>query len=290
VKESAAARSGHAPHIRVLQGSEPPDFCAMWGDALEIHAAGRSDGLPDPAWGQAPHLFQIKGHRDFPGSTRACEVHALASSLFSGDVYVLVTEEPPRVFCWEGRGSSAEERAVGAAFAARMLSAVRSNHERVELVSEGGESDTFWLSLGGKADYAREAPGEGPAAPAAFAVSREPRLYAVSDASGAVKVEEVHCFAQGDLDEDAVFILDARSAVFLWEGKRASKGEHAALATLADEFVASAVAAGRLAAGVPVVYVKSGFEPPGFTAMFAGWDHSLVKPFVDPETGETLAK
>jgi hypothetical protein len=100
VNEAAASRGGHAPQIRVRQGSEPPDFCAIWGDKMEVHAAGRSDGLPDPAWARAPHLFQIKGHKDFLGSTRACEVRALASSLFSGDVYVLVTEEPHWVFLW----------------------------------------------------------------------------------------------------------------------------------------------------------------------------------------------
>ena len=186
----------------------------------------------------------------------------------------------------EGSGSSLEERNVGNAFAARMHAALRGKHKVVELLSEGKETDTFWLSLGASKPedraYAREVPGEGPDAPAAFAVSREPRLYAISDASGTLRVEEVHNFAQGDLAEDTVFILDARTAVFCWEGAHASQGEHGALAGLADEFVHSAVAAGKLAAGVPVVFVRSGAEPPAFTAMFAGWDRALVKRFVDP--------
>ena len=78
---------------------------------------------------------------------------------------------------------------MGNAFAARMHAALHGKHKVVELLSEGKETETFWLSLGaGKPEdraYAREAPGEVPDAPAAFAVSREPRLYAVSDAGGA---------------------------------------------------------------------------------------------------------
>ncbi len=172
---------------------------------------------------------------------------------------------------------------MGSAFAVRMHAALRGKHKAVEHVAEGKETETFWLSLGGKTDYAREDPSEaGPAAPAAFSVTREARLYAISDASGSIKVEEVHNFSQADLSENEVFILDARTAVFLWEGAHASKGEHAALAALADEYVSSAVASGRLCPGVPVALCKSGVEPPGFTAMFPGWDWELVKIFADP--------
>ena len=161
-----------------------------------------------------------------------------------------------------------------------MLAALPSKHKVVELMSEGAEKPTFWGSLGGQMAYASEDPGAaGGGAPAAFTLSREPRLFAASDASGALRVEEVHFFAQGDLCEDDVFVLDARTAVFVWEGSRCSKGEHGALAALADEYVASAIGAGRLAPGVPVVFVKSGAEPPGFKAQFAGWDAAAVKPW-----------
>ncbi len=60
---------------------------------------------------------------------------------------------------------------------------------------------------------AAEYPSESVAAPA----PEPPRLFQVSDISGAVRVEEVENFAQEDLIDDDCMLLDTYNQVRAWQ-------------------------------------------------------------------------
>ena len=74
-------------------------------------------------------------------------------------------------------------------------------------ITEGGEPDVFWTTLGGKADYPAFAPGSPPP-------PRSPRLFEISDKTGVVAMAEVAEYTQGDLANDDVFILDVAAVRF----------------------------------------------------------------------------
>ena len=61
----------------------------------------------------------------------------------------------------------------------------------------------FWKALGGKADYPKMRPGE-PAPP-------DPRLFQLSNATGALDVDEIFDFSQEDLIDEDVMLLRAES-------------------------------------------------------------------------------
>lgn len=52
-----------------------------------------------------------------------------------------------------------------------------------------------------------------------------PRLFQVSNATGALKVDEVFDFHQDDLIEEDVMLLDSYGEIFVWVGKLAHPEE-----------------------------------------------------------------
>jgi len=269
--DEAAARAGggggRVQQVRVMQGSEPVAFCAAFGGGLLVHAGGKA-GAHAGGRAAAPHLYHIKGLA--PGDVRAVEVEARAASLNSGDAFVLVPAGGAGgATLWFGGGADKEEHAGARRFAARL-----AGGGAVTEVAEGAEPEGFWDALGGRAEYARAVP--------ILPADRAARLFEASDASGALRVEEVPHFGQADLLDDSVCLLDAGSELFAWVGRRASDGERAAALGLAARYAAAAAAAGALHADVPVTRVESGAEPAAFTALFAGWDAEAAAEREDP--------
>jgi hypothetical protein len=254
-----AKQEGRTAHqMRVVQGSEPPAFATAFGGMLVIHQGERSATAAAAA---APRLFHIKGVS--PANVRAVQVAAKATSLNSGDAFVLLSGKGDE-WCWLGTGCSAEERAAALKLAARLASA-----GKVAEVAEGAEPAGFWELLGGKAAYAKSVP--------ALPEGRAARLFEVSDQGGSgLRVDEVLSFSQADLLPDSVCVLDVASVVFVWIGKEASALERSGAMGVANKYVAAAAKAGRLDANVPIAVVEAGAEPAEFTANFAGWDASAV--------------
>ena len=73
---------------------------------------------------------------------------------------------------------------------------------RKTVVAEGEEPDTFWEALGGKGEYQSE-PASSPE-PAAH----EPQLLLFSEAAPD-GLEDLPGYSQDDLDDEAIFLLDA---------------------------------------------------------------------------------
>lgn len=74
------------------------------------------------------------------------KVMPVARSLNSSDVFVVHASNA--CYIWVGKGSIGDEREI-----AREVARAIGKSEDTDLVMEGRESDKFWATLGGKADY-----------------------------------------------------------------------------------------------------------------------------------------
>ena len=124
-------------------------------------------------------LFHVRGTDDV--NTRAVQVASDASALNSGDCFVLALDGgkissldgKSRVFAWNGRGSSGDERSCAEVIASSVVApALGLAPSEVEVVDEGSEPETFWAQIGGKKPYAEFAEG--------YQTPQEPRLFQVS--------------------------------------------------------------------------------------------------------------
>jgi advillin len=262
---------GSPIQVRVIQGKEPAHFRALFKGQMIVHAGGNASGFSnvddqDSYDTDGVSLYHIKGTSTL--NTAASQVDEVATSLNSGDVFVLVT--PKVVYQWQGSGSSPEEQQIGGSIAD-----ILKKHRSSEVIKEGEESDAFWGFLGGKSAYAKDKVG--------FECPHEPRLFHCSNTHGYFNAQEIYNFAQDDLNVDDVFLLDTYTSLFIWIGSSANETEKREVLKLADEYLAAAKSDGRVD-GTTVVTVQCGNEPPMFTSNFLSWDKSFFEKneFIDP--------
>ena len=242
---------GQPVQVRVVQGREPPHFMALFGGRLVVHTG--SGGAPSSS---GPRLLQVRGAAQ--GGTRAVQVPCAASSLNSGDCFVL--QEGVRASVWCGRGATGDERESAKKLAGELCA-------EPSVMYEGQEPAGFWSTLGGRAPYAGERP------PSSDQPPHPPRLFHCSDAGGRFSVAEVASFEQADLVPQDVMLLDAWDAVFVWIGAESNATERRLAERTALEYLRTDPA-GR-GTDTPIVTVHQGAEPPTFTGFFGPWSEDL---------------
>lgn len=249
--------NGEPVQVRVTMGREPRHFMAIFKGKLVIFEGGTSrKGSSEP---EPPvRLFQVHGTDQF--NTKTIEVPALATSLNSGDVFLLKSQTG--MYLWCGKGSSGDERAM----AKEVSSAISQNSPRgsEEIIAEGQEPIEFWELLGGKAPYASDKRLQ------QVVLDHKPRLFECSNKTGRFIVTEVTHFIQDDLSEDDVMLLDTWDQVFIWVGKDANEEERKEALTTSQEYLQTHP--GDRDPHTPIVLIKQGFEPPTFTGWFTAWD------------------
>ena len=268
---------GRASQIRVPQGKEPAHFRTLFKGKMVIHEGGRASGFSnstetDTYDTDGVGLFHIKGTTDL--NTYAVQVEEKATSLNSADCFVLMT--PTTAFAWNGRGSNEDEKLVCEATANKLAGDYQGTGGRtVTVIDEGSEPEEFWTTLGGKTDYLEMPPGEDQ--------PRDPRLFWASTETGCFRVEEIDDYAQDDLIDDDVMILDTYTQIFIWIGSNATEEEKREAQLAAIKYI-DAADDGRSSSEIPIIQVKSGEEPIMFTNQFHGWDANLAErqKFADP--------
>ncbi|XP_072009940.1 villin-like protein isoform X2 [Engystomops pustulosus] len=239
--------------IRVTMGKEPKHFQAIFKGKMIIYEGGTSrSGNTEPE--PAIRLFQVRGTDEY--NTKATEVPARATSLNSNDVFVLKTDT--MCYLWCGKGCSGDEREM-----AKTVANIISTQDK-QTILEGQEPAEFWVALGGKAPYSSDKRFQ------ETVVQYKPRLFECSNQTGRFIMTEVVDFAQSDLDEDDVMMLDTWEELFLWIGKSANEYEKTESLNSAKEYLKSHPAGRDLA--TPIITVKQGHEPPTFTGWFSAWD------------------
>jgi hypothetical protein len=278
---------GYPVQVRVTQGKEPAHFHGLFKGRMVVHAGGHASGFKNSTQadaqgaGRGPALYHVRGAS--AATTHAVQVAAQAGSLNSGDCFVLL-QPGSAGFVWQGCYSSEEERACAASVAAALATHFALAGAPA-VVAEGSEPAPFWAGLGGQGPYAACVEGKPPA--------DAPRLFQLCDAAAGgrgVRVEEVFNFAQDDLCDDDVMLLDATTTVFLWVGRGATANEKDEADALAARYVASAAAADGRDPDTPIVKVQAGSEPSIFTCHFIGWDPRVAAAFDDPQARRNQAR
>ncbi|XP_047424298.1 villin-1 isoform X2 [Mugil cephalus] len=252
--------NGAPVQVRVVMGKEPRHFLAIFKSKLIIFEGGTGrPGVVNPE--SDARLFQVRGTHEL--NTKATEVQARASSLNTNDVFLLKTDHV--CYLWYGKGCNGDERMMG-----RAISDVLSKQDK-QVVMEGQEPAEFWVALGGKAPYASDKRLQMEEPP------HSPRLFECSNQTGRFKMTEVGDFAQSDLDEEDVMLLDTWEELFFWVGNLANQKETKEAWNSAQEYLKSHPA-GR-DPDTPIILVKQGYEPPTFTGWFNAWDpHKWSEP------------
>jgi hypothetical protein len=275
-KELDDSMGGRPVQVRVVQGKEPAHFRSLFRGRMIVHAGGKASGFKNRADTDSYDsdgigLFHIKGTNEI--NTYAVQVSERATSLNSGDCFVLVT--PSKVYAWQGSGANDAEQAVARNIANILANDFNGTGGRtVQPLRERSEPADFWNALGGQAEY--PAMREGEEAP------KEPRLFHCSNVTGVFDVEEVCNFTQDDLLDDDVFLLDCYTTVFVWVGSGSNDTEKRMALETAQRFISEATD-GR-DPDTPIMRITSGNEPALFTQHFAGWDPAMFtkNKFVDP--------
>nr|CBN81991.1 Villin-1 [Dicentrarchus labrax] len=248
--------NGAPVQVRVVMGKEPRHFLAIFKGKLIIFEGGTGrPGVVNPDGGA--RLFQVRGTNEL--NTKATELQARASSLNTNDVFLLKTDQI--CYLWYGKGCSGDERVMG-----RAMSDVLSKQDK-QVVMEGQEPAEFWVALGGKAPYAKKSVAGWVSCSMTL---HHPRLFECSNQTGQFRMTEVDDFAQIDLDEEDVMLLDTWEEIFLWVGNSANQYETKEAWNCAQEYLRTHPA-GR-DPDTPIIFVKQGYEPPTFTGWFSAWD------------------
>eukprot|EP00392_Amoebophrya_sp_AT5.2_P006572 g6584.t1 len=272
---------GQATQVRVVQGKEPSNFLRLFQGKMVLHQGGcdsgfrstRADSTTSSTTADAdayPKLYHIRGFS--LSECKATQVACEAQNLNSNDVLVLFPSESEPAFVWQGAGASKDELELGSHLA-KTLATTSDVGSAAKVITEKSEPDEFWgYFKTGKQEYASD--------PVLADPDFAPRLFQVSNASGALRVEEAFQFTQEDLIEEDVMLLDCYSAVYVWVGDGAHEQEKNEAPKIAEQYIESSPDR-RLVEDTPIVIVKAGNEPLLFTCHFVGWDASKRKGFAD---------
>ena len=162
-------------------------------------------------------------------------------------------------YAWLGEGSTAEE----AAYAQKVAGALAPG-AALEVLKEGSEPQAFWDALGGKTEYAS-------AKALGFSPDFSPRLFCVSSVQGYVHMKEVPNYAQDDLNNNEVMVLDAYRTIYVWVGSNSNKFERKGAHTKVEQYLES-LTDGRVAKDIQIVEIHPCSEPFLFTCNFPEWE------------------
>ncbi|KAF4524898.1 hypothetical protein B566_EDAN015554 [Ephemera danica] len=251
---------GAAVQVRVMQGKEPAHFLSLFPRGFVVLSGGYAsdfdgDNAKD-AGVSKDLLLQVSGNKRT--NTRATQVPLRAASLNTNDVFIL--RKDGTVYIWCGKGATGDEREM-----AKGVAQWAGSGEQA-VIYEGQEKPEFWEAIGGKEPYAdtKRLADSSETMPA--------RLFQCSNASGMFRADEIVNFAQTDLIQEDVMLLDAHSAIALWIGKNSRKDEQEAAVALAQEYLRTDPS-GRTDA--PIFQIKQGYEPPNFIGFFGAWNPNL---------------
>ncbi|XP_034396413.1 supervillin isoform X1 [Cyclopterus lumpus] len=281
--------------VVVLQGKEPPCFLQLFQGGLVIHKGKREEACTNAAeW----HLFCVRG--ELPEEGSLLEADCCCAGLRSRGSVVLLNSQQGVLYLWTGCKASSSSREVSKRAVERLtqmcppeLGLSQSSPVAVQLVEEGSEPAGFWTALGQMDRKAYDCMLQDPGK-----YNFTPRLFHMSASSGSFQAEELQSpsrlpglvmaapFVQESLysvPQPALFLLDNRLEVYLWQSGRPEQTESSASAWSCwhDERRCAMQTALQYCKEMnprrpPQAYlIFEGLEPLTFTNVFPRWERSL---------------
>ncbi|KAJ7984425.1 hypothetical protein DPEC_G00354710 [Dallia pectoralis] len=304
--------SHRGAQVLVAQGKESPCFLQLFQGGLVIHKGSREDArLDNTAW----HLYCVRGETQTEASL--VEVELCCASLRSRATMVLLGAHQGRLYLWHGCKSHPGAREVGTRTVERLqqmhpseMGLTSNSSLKVEEVDEGTEPEGFWNVLGQMDrktyDCMLQDPGK---------YNFTPRLFHLSASSGVFEGEELLSparvtdgvmampFLQDNLysaQQPALFMLDNRMEVYLWQGRQPDDQESTGSAKIrwenqkkcAMETVLQYCKDKNPRRPPQAYLVLAGSEPLTFTNIFPYWerDPSLISQADGARTKVTLVE
>lgn len=222
--------SHRGSQVLVTEGKEPPCFLQLFQGGLIIHKGSRDDNANNTnGW----RLFCVRGEAEVEASL--VEVDCQRASLRSRASLVLLNAQKGVLYLWHGCKAHAGARQVAKRAADKLtqrcpseLGLSSTSSVKVEEVEEGSEPTEFTKALGPQDKKAYDCMLQDPGK-----YNYTPRLFRLSASSGVFEGEErLHParvtegvmampFLQGNLysaHQPALFLLDNRMEVYLWQG------------------------------------------------------------------------
>ncbi|XP_038561119.1 supervillin isoform X3 [Micropterus salmoides] len=228
--------------VLVLQGKEPPCFLQLFEGGLVIHKGKREEASTNAAeW----RLFCVRG--ELPEEGSLLEVDCCCAGLRSRGSVVLLNSQQGVLYLWTGCKAHTSSREVGKR-AVELLTQMcppelglsKSSAVKVQVVEEGSEPADFWTALGQMDRKAYDCMLQDPGK-----YNFTPRLFHLSASSGSFQAEELQSptrlpglvmpmpFVQESLYSvplPALFLLDNRLEVYLWQRGQPEQTESSASA------------------------------------------------------------
>ncbi|CAL8301557.1 unnamed protein product [Lota lota] len=292
--------SHRGAQVLVSQGKEPPCFLQLFQGGLVIHRGSREEATGHTgAW----RLFCVRGEVEMEASL--VEVECCCASLRSRASLVLLGAPRGQLYLWHGCKAQPGARQVATRAVkelnqrcARELGLTSGSKVKVEEVEEGAEPAEFWNALGQQDKKAYDCMLQDPGK-----YNYTPRLFWLDASSGMFRGEEqlsptrvpegvmAMPFLQENLysaQQPALFLLDNRMEVYLWQGRQLDDTTLAGSAKMrwdsqrkcAMETVLQYCKV-KNPRRPPLAYlVMAGCEPLTFTNIFPYWEKD---PFIAPQ-------
>jgi len=225
---------GVATQHREVQQSPSAEFVTLF-PRLKILSGGIQSGFNHVDMDKKPEevlvllrIFKPDGARR-ADSIVVHEVEPTWKSLDDNDVFVL--DKGDKIWIWQGKNCSPMEKAKSAQVVNDMVIA---KHVNVEVLSQSEPRSNVIVSLLGGRDIAStsfQSPRPMHSVQKSVGTDgslRSRKLFRISDSSGQISLDEVkknQPVQKSDLDTNDIFLLDASSSIWIWEGANASKGE-----------------------------------------------------------------
>jgi len=238
---------------REVQGFES-DLFKSYFPTMEYLAGGAESGFrhvtPD-VW--TPRLLSVKGDRK---QAKVTQVPLQKKNVNSDDIFIL--DLGVELLQRNGGGANIQEKMRVMQFVAE-LKEKRSHEPVTSAVYDEGDDDEFWERFG---ELEPEDEDEDEADLEAPLETGEKELFRLSDAGGFEKVAEGEEVTRSLLGSDDVFILDVKSACFVWIGSGASATERKeAMGRAHNHLIATDHAV------APISCIKEGSENAAFNGL-----------------------
>ncbi|XP_033999333.1 supervillin isoform X2 [Trematomus bernacchii] len=281
--------------VVVPQGKEPPCFLQLFQGGLVVHKGKREEASTNAAeW----RLFCVRG--ELPEEGSLLEVDCCCAGLRSRGSVVLLSSQQGLMYLWTGGKAHSGSREVSKRAVEHLtqtcppeLGLSKSSPVKVQVVEEGSEPAEFWTALGQMDRKAYDCMLQDPGK-----YNFTPRLFHLSAFSGSFQAVELQSptrlpgvvmpspFIQESLysvPQPALFLLDNRLEVYLWQRGQPEQTESSASAWScwhAERRCAMQTALQYCKEMKPrrppqVYLIFEGLEPLTFTNVFPRWEKSL---------------